>query len=392
MTKSIFAILFWAFITVFFLTGPNSVVAASKITPPENFSVINNLQNDWLVYNSTYKNYVPYSLELNESSKYVSVYLDLIKNRNYFILLKTESQSYLFLEGALQREIPKESWQVLRIDSLYRIYKKDEILLTLYGNPGIAEKELLIANKRSVGEKELATSSSFINIRPIEFTSFGNFAVLAVILLLILNAWIFNANPLIFARFINPVEFFKNDPRDQLSKTNKPFGNTVIFFVVIVALATAFVLIFLATNKINLFSVSSLLYEKANTIQLLGDFFMLSVIFFLLLYGKYILMVMVGNMLNIDKFVDVLFIKIIQSSYLFYVLMFLLAFVLSFNEPALLNSVKGFVLVPFLIFYIARTVILYIVTLPQGSYINLYLFSYLCVMEIIPLLVAVKFA
>ncbi len=97
-------------------------------------------------------------------------------------------------------------------------------------------------------------------------------------------------------------------------------------------------------------------------------------------------------MLNLDKLVDVLFIKIIQSSYLFYVAIFLLVFMLSFNSPMWLNSVKSFFLVPFLIFYIARFLVLYFVSKPPGTLINLYLFSYLCVIEIIPLIIGIKFA
>ena len=103
-------------------------------------------------------------------------------------------------------------------------------------------------------------------------------------------------------------------------------------------------------------------------------------------------MVMAGNMLNLDKQVDIIFIKIIQSSYLFYAAMFLLVFMLSFNHINWITDMKDFVLLPFLVFYSIRFLALYVVTKPPGSLINLYLFSYLCVIEIIPLIVGMKFA
>ena len=391
--KSIFLFPFWAFITAFVLAGSQSQ-AAERISPPEQFFPIHNYQNDWLVYNAQYKNYVPFSQEVDESSRYVSIYIDLIKNRKYHLLLRSETKSYLFLEGALQREIAQGQWFQMNIDSLYRIYKKDELLLTVYGSPGIGEKTLLLCNQRKRNEAGVieAAASNFINIKPIVFSPFGNFAVLSLILILVLNAWIFNVNPLAFIRLINPIELFKNDPRDQLSKLNKPYSNSIIFFVIIVSMLTSFILLYLSSNKINLFSVSSLLSEKSTTLQLVGDFFILSLIFFILFYGKYVLMVMVGNMLNLDKLVDVLFIKIVQSSYLFHVAVFLLVFMLSFNNPVFLNLVKPYILFPFLLFYIGRFLILYVVTTPPGSIINLYLFSYLCVIEIIPLIIGIKFA
>lgn len=393
MKKSIFLFLFWAFTTAL-LTAGNKTYAAPRITPPEQFFPVYNYQNDWLVYNSQYKNYVPFTQNLNDESRYVSAYIDLVKNRNYFILFESEAKSYLFLEGALQKEMPERQWVILSIDSLYKIYKKDELLLTVYGSPGIGDKNLLICHERKKNETiaEGVGASNFINIKPISFSPFGNFAVLAVVLLLILNAWIFNLNPLAFIRLINPMEFIRNDPRDLLSKLNKPYSNSIIFFVVIVSMLCSFVLIFLAANKINMFSVNNVLSDKTNTLQLLGDFFLLSSIFFLLYYAKYVLMVMVGNMLNLDKLVDVVFIKIVQSSYLFYVAVFLLAFMLTFNEPAWLETVRPFVLFPFLLFYTGRFIALYLVSIPPGTFINLYLFSYLCVIEIIPLIIGIKFA
>ncbi len=235
-------------------------------------------------------------------------------------------------------------------------------------------------------------ASTLINIKPINFSPFGNFSILAMLIILILNAWIFNVNPLAFSRLINPLEFFNNDPREQLSKLNKPYSNTVIFLVIIVSMLMAFMLVFFANNKLNLFSVSAILSEESNLIQFLVDFFMLSAIFFLLTYGKYIFMVLVGQMLNLDKLVETLFLKIIQSSYFFYVALFLLVFMLSLNNAIWLVPLRPYILFPFLIFYVTRFFTLYVVTKPPASFINLYLFSYLCVIEIIPLIIGIKFA
>jgi hypothetical protein len=391
--KSIYSFLFWAFTTLLLLGGFSSH-AAPGLSLPDQYFPIYNYQNDWLVYSSQYKNYVPFSQDIDEGSRHVSVYIDLVKNRRYHLLLKTGTKDYLFLEGALQSEILPGQWVKLSVDSLYKIYRRDELLLTIYGSQGIGDKFLLLCNQRKKNDAGISDTpaSNFINIKPIVFSPFGNFAVLAMLLILILTAWIFNVNPIAFTKLINPVEFFRNDPREQISKLNKPYSNSIIFFVIIVSMLTSFVLLFLSDNRINVFSVNDILSEKSTTLQLSGDFFILSIIFFVLYYLKYVLMVMVGNMLNLDKSVDVLFIKIVQSSFLFYVLVFLLAFMLSFDGPVLLNSVRSFILVPFLLFYAIRFLALYIVSVREGSFINLYLFSYLCVIEIIPLIIGIKFA
>jgi len=391
--KPIHSLLIIVVTAISLFTGFN-VQGASKALPPEQFFPVYDFQNDWLVYSSQYKNYVPFSKGINEGTKSVSLYIDLLKNRRYFLLVKAENESYLFLEGSLQKKILKDQWLELSIDSLFRIYKKEELLLSVYGNAGIDDKDVLICHKRPQDAKGIIekTASTLINIKPINFSQFGNFSVLAMLIILILNVWIFNANPLAFSRLVNPLEFFNNDPREQLSKLNKPYSNTVIFLVIIVSMLMAFILVFFANNKLNLFSVSAILSEESNIIQFLVDFFMLSAIFFLLTYGKFIFMVLVGQMLNLDKLVETLFLKIIQSSYYFYIALFLLVFMLSLNNGIWLVPWRSYVLFPFLIFYVIRFFTLYVVTKPPASFINLYLFSYLCVIEIIPLIIGIKFA
>ncbi|TLU99049.1 DUF4271 domain-containing protein [Dyadobacter luticola] len=391
--KSIFSIAFWAFFSAFLLSG-TLVYSAAKVTPPEKFFPVYNFQNDWQVYNSQYKNYVPFSQGVNEGSRFVSLYIDLLKNRQYSLLIRTENESYLFLEGALQNRIVPNKWQELSIDSLYRIYRTEELLLTIYGNAGIGDKTVLLCNEKKQNESGIISGArpNFINIKPISFSPFGNFAAIALIVILILNVWIYNLNPLSFIRLINPIEFFNSDPRDQLSKINKPYSNTIIFFVIISAMLMSFILIYFSTNKLNLFSLSTILSEKSTTLLILSDFLILSTLFFVLTYTKYICMVLAGNMLNLDKQVDIIFIKIVQSSYLFYALVFMLVFTLNLNHVDWLSAARGYVLLPFLIFYLVRFIGLYVVSKPSGSLINLYLFSYLCVIEIIPLIVSMKFA
>ncbi|MCE7061385.1 DUF4271 domain-containing protein [Dyadobacter sp. CY343] len=391
--RSIFTPFFWAFFTALLFLGTFST-SAPKITPPERFFPVYNYENDWLVYSDQYKNYVPFSPGVNEGTRSASLYIDLVKNRRYFLLLTSDTESYLFVEGALQNRIEGNSWQELSIDSLFKIYKKDELLVTIYGSEGVADKIALLCNKKKTNEAiGLNTSRpNFINIKPISFTPFGNFAVIALVLILILNAWIFNLNPLSFLRLINPIEFFNSDPRDQVSKINKPYSNTIIFFALITAMWMGFVLVFLSSNRLNLFSVNNILSEKPNTLLILGDFLILSTIFFILTYVKYIFMLLAGNMLNLDKQVDTIFIKIIQSSYMFYGALFLIVFTVSFNRATWIGDMRPYILLPFLFFYFARFVALYVVTKPPGALINLYLFSYLCVIEIIPLIVSMKFA
>ncbi len=391
--KFLSALLFLVMTTLLSFTG-TIAKGEAKAKPPADFFPIYDFQNDWLVYSNQYKNYVPYSQGLNEGVRSVSLNIDLIKNRRYFLLVKTDAEGYLFLNGTLQKKLFPQEWLKLNIDSLYRSFRQEELLLTIYGTVGIGEKSVLLCNQKKKNDAGVIqqAASTLINIKPIQFSPFGNFAVLALLIILVLNALISNTNPLAFVRLVNPLEFFNNNPREQLSKINKPFSNTVIFFVIVDSMLMSFVLIFLTSNDLNLFSVINILSEQTNAFDYVRDFLLLTLIFFILLYGKYIMMSVVGNMLDLEKLVDNLFLRILQSAHFFYGLLFVIIFAFGFNHTSWLLPLKPYILVPFLFFYVGRFISLYLVTKPVTSFINLYLFSYLCVIEIIPLIIGIKFA
>ncbi|MBU1819914.1 MAG: DUF4271 domain-containing protein, partial [Bacteroidetes bacterium] len=62
------------------------------------------------------------------------------------------------------------------------------------------------------------------------------------------------------------------------------------------------------------------------------------------------------------------------------------------QNPHWLEQLSISLLYVFIFYYLIRFVLLYLFTNYTGQVINLYLFSYLCVVEIIPLIIGVKFA
>lgn len=380
---------------VLFLTGIPllpSALAANETGPDKSFYIVQDCQTDWLVYSKRFGNYIPFTRSSDESELSVSLFVDLLKNRNYTLLIHTQKENYLFIEGALQKKILPDQWLTLSIDSLYRTTRKEELLLTLFGSPGISGKEVYVANPKTKGLTNVEEASpSIINIKPKPTSHFGDFSILALILILALNLLTFYTSPYLYSRFINPLEFFDRSSRNEMYKLNKPFSQEVIFFVTLASSVTSYLLLVVTHSGFDMLPTDLFLSEGATFFQYMTDYAKLFLLSFILFYGKYILMSLVGGVLNLNSVINLHFLKVLQATYLFYAVVVLLRFSYSTYQPFWLPSSKEILLLVTGTFYLIRFVSLYMLINSKGPFINLYLFSYLCVIEIFPLIIVMKF-
>ncbi len=391
--KSISSILFWAFLILATASGNLQARGLEKTVPPKGFFTVYDFENDWLVYSAKYNNYVPFSPDLDENSRSVNLIIDLVKNRNYFLLLHSDTETYVFMEGALQGKMESDEWLQLNIDSLYKVYQTDELLVSLYGNTGISGKKVLICNKKNqqLNNVNVLSASGLVNIKPIFRNPFANFSVIFAVLFLFICSIIYNLYPINFLRLLSPADFFSKSNRDQLAKLNKPINQYVILFVVLLSMLIGYLFVFLKSRIPNQFEWLLFISNGSSAVLILRDFILASIVFFIAFYLKYLLMVLVANMLNLDALVDILFVKTIQSSFVFHGIIYIALFALSVNYLAPENYLMAYFVFPFLIFYFLRFIALYVIINPSGRFINLYLFSYLCVIEVIPLIIGMKF-
>jgi hypothetical protein len=370
--------------------------AANEVGPGQSHYLVYSYTNDWLVYSSRYNNYVPYSRALNETDLSVSLLVDLLKNRRYDLLVSTAKENYLFIEGSLQKKLTPDEWLVMDIDSLRQLYKKNEILLSLYGSPGKEDKTVLIGHAKKIAAiTPNVTNSgplSFINIKPLRSSPFGDFSVLLILLLLVLTLFTYSSSPSLFRRFISPTDFLDRSERNDLYRFNRPYGRLMLMVALIVSAALGYLILFLAHYDFELLSLSGFLSEGATLVDLLTDWAKLALLFLGLLFLKYMMMEIVSGVLNLERIVNSHYIKSLQLSYLFYGTCIVVFFGVSLHNPLWFQHIIPYLVYLVIFYYLVRFGLLYIFTNSSGQFINLYLFSYLCVIEIIPLIVGVKFA
>lgn len=368
----------------------SSAVAAD---PPEGYHNVRNCQNEWLVYSAEYKNYVPYVRALHESEPSVSLLLNLVQDRHFQLLLKTRKEAVLFVDGALRQRLDADVWVRLSCDSLYRETGATDIILTVFGLRGTEGLESYMVVPATTVETDSlpALSRSLISLKPKSANAYRDFSVIAWLFVLVISAVVFLSVPDIAYKVVNPLEFLSTDYRSELYNHHRAYSPVIVFAVVTLSFVAAFLVMSVEIHVTPLLPGVLSVSGRESVGSLTLSYLVLALICFVLFYLKCLLVFVTLGILNMSELAHIHFIKTVQSSMLFYGITAVALLVVMFQHPAWLEATGNVLLWSFLIYYSLRLIVLYIVLNQTSRILNLYLISYLCVVELIPLIIGIKF-
>jgi hypothetical protein len=148
----------------------------------------------------------------------------------------------------------------------------------------------------------------------------------------------------------------------------------------------------LQSKGIYVFGGRTILQEGDTLGVLLSNYFRISLAVFVLMVMKYFFIGLVGQLFNLEKVVDLHYFKIVQASSLFYsvlVLVLLILFMAYFPNDF---NWQVYLFTPIVAFYLIRIFILYFTIIRSIPKQSLYLISYLCIVEILPVILGIRFA
>lgn len=366
---------------------------AATVGPKDGYHLVHDFKNDWYVYDEDYKNYIPYIDERHFDVPAHVIFCNLEQNRGYKLLIKCEdADNFLFIEGALKQKLPVNNWLVLSIDSLYKAYGKRQIYLTIYGSEDISSKTVVIGNAftADITTETTAGLDESFQIQPrkrlpyrssLSFLSiiiFGVFTYLSVSYIRAFNG------------FYNLRGLFTMYSREQSLFAHQALGRTNVLFIVLISLLLSFLYLLVQSRGINLFGNRWFLQEGVTVGILLANYFRLCILFFISFVIKYFFLGLLGGLFNLSKVTDLHFFKLIQSSILFYSVLAVLLFSLTMNYITWDPGLKTALISLLSVFYMVRTVIIFLTinsTLPTQL---LYLISYLCIVEVIPIVIGLR--
>ncbi|MCY7356774.1 MAG: DUF4271 domain-containing protein [Rudanella sp.] len=365
--------------------------ARDGIGPEQRYYAVHDFRDDWQLYDELSKAYVPYLSDIQGSVPALSVSIDLESNRHYRLLLRTRENAHLFVNAALRKKLVSNQWYTFSIDSLYGVYHEPKLFLTVYGSPGSDGRELVMAHPKSILQKPIIASGDNLSVRPRTFSVYPDFFALGLVFLLATHALLFSANQRAFLIFYDVRDLLTLRTRDETFLVNRPMSLTNVLFVLNLSFLLAYLFLFVQSRNIDVFSSSALLLDQQNVGAMLLHYLLISGLIFLSFMGKFLMLLVVGTLYRFDSIVNLHFFKLIQSSLLFFTVVGIIAAILIFNVPTI-TGLPNVLLIPFTIFYLARLVLLYVVITAMAPVKSLYLISYLCIVELVPLLIGVRFA
>jgi len=383
----------YCLLIVIYLILPIQSIAKGGISPDNSFYIVHDYQDDWQVFDELYKAYVPYVHEQHKGYNSFSLFLDIENDKGYKILYRSEKENYLFIDGSLQKQLPISMLMVLDIDSLQKVFGKTKLFFTIYGtNTNVEDLSVQIGNKISKAQKVIEMNESLLTILPRDISSFQNFFVLGLIILVCFYAFLYNFQPKSFERFFSPRDLLTISKRDDSFVVNKPFDLGNILFVVSLSLTLGFIFMLITHEKTDIFLVSNILSEGETLRALMLNFLGISIVVFASLLIKYFVLRVLSNLYRLDNITNIHYFKIIQASSLFFLVVLIVLTFSSVSSPSIVKNAEKYLSIPISLFFIARLALLYFTINKMTTLKNLYLFSYLCIVELIPLIVGIRFA
>ena len=372
---------------------PNAIYAKGGIGPESSYYLVHYYQDDWQVFDSRYKAYVPYVREQHKGYNSFSLFFDIENYKGYKLLYRSERENCLFIDATLQKKLSNTSWVVLDIDSLQNAFGKTKLFLTIYGtNSNIEDITIQIGNKISKAQKTSETGESLLTILPRELSPFQNFFVIGLLLLACLYAFLYNFQPKSFQRFFSIRDLLTLSKRDESFVVNKPLDIGNILFVVNLSFTLGFIFMLITHEKNDLFSASNILREGETLGTLLWNFIEIAIIIFAALIFKYFALRVLSNIYRLDNITNIHYFKIIQASSIFFLLILIMLTFSTVSVPEIIKNAEKYLFVPISLFFVLRLILLYFTINKMATLKNLYLFSYLCIVELIPLIVGIRFA
>ena len=352
------------------------------------------LEDQWVVYDDSYGGYVPYFRRRYGVQPTVSLILDLKKYRQYRLLLQVPQQTHVFVQSRLSQTLPASGTLVLNIDSLQKTYKANSVLLTLYrpdGHIDLPSAQVVYASQSAAKAAPSASMAIGTTQPKLRVASgFRDFATLAAIVLLVVYTFLLNYYPKAFQRNFSLQSIVALDLRGDATFLAKPLNQVNLLFIAAHSMLLS--LFYLVGQRYSgSFFVNLLPFEASDAFYGLWVYFTaLTAIVFVLLVVKYLFIYGMGVVFDMDNTASPHYHEYLIFSRLFFLVAVLLQFIVLVTYPQWLLPLMPLVLASLVLLNIVRILTIGSVLNKLTAFRNLYLFSYLCATEVIPLLVGVK--
>jgi hypothetical protein len=356
--------------------------------------VVHDFVDSWRIYDYDENKYVPYISEIHGNSPIHSIIFRLSEYKGYQIRIEVEQKnSYLFINGSLQRKITPAQPTYMSVDSLMRIHGSGSFLITIYGDKDITRKRVVVFNPSpTLIQKSSVVSESDTSLKPR-----GRFALktpisLIFLFVIILFSYLSTSFPKAVSRFFNVRDLLTFLTREQTFLINKPLNGINTLFILLLSHVLVIIYLAFSAREFGILQSGLLLQIGEDWGTSLINYFRLLFLFFLSFILKYFYIALIGKLFNLDKIIEIHFFKLIQASLILYSTLLISTLPVFLGYTTLPDNWMTWLKAIILIFYGVRIVILYFTIIRNIPVQILYLISYLCIVELLPIIVGTRLA
>jgi hypothetical protein len=357
----------------------------SKTCAADNVVVVYDLRDDWLIYDARSNSYVPF-VGNNIGKPTISFPLYMERYQNSRLYIHAPEGTSVFFDQKMVAYEDTGTGFFFDIDSLRANHSAKSLLITLY-NPRFSDEGHLQTNIVRFRAQEYAGNAAPFD--PLQFMrrdtgEFVDFFVLALILLLIFFAIIMNAFNKRMQSFYNLGRAFSFNFREESTFfKGKVFDRTNLPILMAHSLLISFIAI------VVIISIDNTKLVINNFIAALAHWSVLALGIFGFFILKYWLLAVVGSLFRLP-FINRHYLEYVRLSKIFFAAVFVLLVVLYMGFNMDLERISLIVINILILFVILRVFVLYFKFMGSSPFNNLYLFSYLCSTEVLPMVVGLK--
>lgn len=359
------------------------VLKFSAVAQPnsESYHLVEDLRSQWLAIDGGNR-YVPFVARDRANPSIIGLRLDLEKYAGNQLRCCLPAHTSLLIEREIMASIKQPDCLVYSIDSLRKVYQEPMLLLSVY-QPAhqLAQVELQIVNNTS------APLTSPHPVLPRLLSAKENFFVLGLVVLLMLYAILVNRYPKTFRNIYNLPKILSLRSREEdlrIRLVNEPHT----FFLIQHCLMVAFLFVVLApsidywtfTNQDTSPSVAGYLWR----------WLLLTLLVLAIIWAKYLIVVLFGSLFKLKQLTYLHMFDFMRLSIMFWGAVFVLAVCFRYNLAAYEPVYVRILAYLFVAFAAVRVLILYLRLFRNSTLKSMYLFSYICTAEIIPLSIGLK--
>jgi len=346
------------------------------------------------MYDREEEMYVPYRQEIDQELNSFSLKVETSRFPKAFLLIKTgEKTCNIFLDKALERVSGREEWIVYNLDSLKRQYRKDFLYLNILSASAPEDVVAYIGYPSGLTAevKDREGIREVVRLLPRNVSRINSGVAIAFLLGLVVMSFVSTNYFRVFGKYFSLREVLSTRVKENLFMVGKPLDRPNLFFVILLSVMVGIFFLLLENGGFSIIE-GSFLFQRGNTFAVYTiNFFKTSLIVFGLYVLKFFFLNVVGKLFNLGKVTDLHFFKVVQCSVFFFTLLTTGSLFLYNTYIPLPQSIDNYLFIIFIAFFLFRGILIYFTINRESNVTFLYLFSYLCIAEALPIILGMRF-